>query len=44
MDLSAEELWVFLPRGYLLTIVIEIPILLFGRNRPPPPFLTGGVG
>ena len=32
MDLTAEELWAFLPRGYLLTIAIEIPILLFGLS------------
>lgn len=32
MDLTADELWAFLPRGYLLTIVIEIPILLFGLS------------
>ena len=29
MNYSAEELWAFLPRGYLLTILIEIPILVF---------------
>lgn len=32
MNLSATELWAFLPRGYLLTILIEIPILLFGLS------------
>ncbi len=37
MDLTAEELWAFLPRGYLLTIVIEIPILLFGLSPSHPP-------
>ena len=29
MDLTPDQLWTFLPRGYLLTIAIEIPILLF---------------
>lgn len=29
MDLSLSELWLFLPVGYLLTILIETPILLF---------------
>ena len=37
MDLTVEELWAFLPRGYLLTIVIEIPILLIGLSRSHPP-------
>ncbi len=32
MDLTAEQLWMFLPRGYLLTIAIEIPILLLGLS------------
>ena len=30
MNLSAGELWYFLPFGYLLTILIETPILLVG--------------
>jgi len=37
MDFTAEELWAFLPRGYLLTIVIEIPILLLGLSSGHPP-------
>ena len=32
MDFTAEELWLFLPRGYLLTIAIEIPILFWGLS------------
>ncbi len=32
MDFSTEQLWAFLPRGYLLTITIEIPILLIGLS------------
>ena len=37
MDLTPKELWAFLPRGYLLTIAIEIPILLFGLSPSHPP-------
>ena len=37
MDLTAEQLWAFLPRGYLLTIAIEIPILLFSLSPSHPP-------
>ena len=37
MDLTVEELWAFLPRGYLLTIVMEIPILLLGLSPSHPP-------
>ena len=37
MDFSAEELWAFLPRGYLLTIAIEVPILLLGLSPSHPP-------
>ena len=37
MDLTAEELWAFLPLGYLLTIAIEIPILLFSLSPSHPP-------
>ena len=37
MDLTAVELWAFLPLGYLLTIAIEIPILLFGLSPSHPP-------
>ena len=33
MDLTVAELWAFLPRGYLLTIAIEIPVLLVGLSR-----------
>lgn len=36
MEYSVEELWTFLPRGYLLTILIEIPILLFGLSPSHP--------
>ena len=36
MDLTAAELWHFLPRGYLLTIAIEIPILLVCLSREHP--------
>lgn len=36
MDLTAAELWAFLPRGYLLTIAIEIPILLVGLSSNHP--------
>ncbi|HQZ67897.1 MAG TPA: hypothetical protein PLY87_22555 [Planctomycetaceae bacterium] len=36
MDYSAEELWTFFPRGYLLTILIEIPILFFGLSPSHP--------
>ena len=36
MELTAEELWAFLPGGYLLTIAIEIPILLIGLSPSHP--------
>ena len=36
MDPTAAELWAFLPRGYVLTIAIEIPVLLFGLSRQHP--------
>jgi hypothetical protein len=36
VDLTVEELWAFLPRGYLVTIVIEIPILMFGLSSGHP--------
>ncbi len=32
MSLSSSELWYFLPFGYLLTILIETPILLLGLS------------
>jgi hypothetical protein len=32
MSLSSEDLWYFLPFGYLLTILIETPILLLGLS------------
>ena len=32
-SLPISELWYFLPFGYLITIIIEIPILLFGLSR-----------
>ncbi|HWN10658.1 MAG TPA: hypothetical protein VNO50_15575 [Pyrinomonadaceae bacterium] len=31
--MSPNELWIFLPFGYLLTILIEAPILLIGLSR-----------
>ncbi len=34
MDPSA--LWAFLPLGYLTTVAIETPVLLFGLSRPHP--------
>jgi hypothetical protein len=33
---SPQELWRFLPVGYLLTIAIETPILLLGLSRHHP--------
>jgi len=36
MTLSASELWAFLPQGYLLTVLIEIPVLLFGLSSGHP--------
>jgi hypothetical protein len=36
MELTAEELWTFFPRGYLLTIAIEIPILLLCLSSTHP--------
>ena len=32
-DLAISELWYFLPFGYLVTILIETPILLVGLTR-----------
>ena len=32
MFLSPDDLWYFLPFGYLLTILVETPILLFGLS------------
>ncbi len=37
MNYTAEQLWAFLPRGYLLTIAVEIPILLIGLSSSHPP-------
>jgi hypothetical protein len=34
--MSPNELWRFLPLGYLLTILIEAPILLVGLSRRHP--------
>jgi len=34
--MSPSELWFFLPFGYLLTILIETPILLIGLSRRHP--------
>lgn len=31
--MSPNELWIFLPFGYLLTILIETPILFIGLSR-----------
>lgn len=31
--MSPNELWIFLPFGYLLTIIVETPILLIGLSR-----------
>ena len=31
--MSSNELWLFLPFGYLLTILIETPILVIGLSR-----------
>src|SRR5579871_1683009 len=36
MDPSTTDLWAFLPRGYLLTILIEIPVLLIGLSPGHP--------
>jgi hypothetical protein len=33
MDQTVADLWAFLPRGYLLTIAIEIPVLLVGLSN-----------
>ncbi len=32
-NLPASELWLFLPVGYLLTILVETPILVFGLSN-----------
>jgi len=32
-SLTSSGLWYFLPFGYLLTILIETPVLLFGLSR-----------
>jgi len=32
-NMSSNELWRFLPFGYLLTILIETPVLLIGLSR-----------
>ena len=34
--MSPDELWQFLPFGYLLTIAIETPVLLAGLSRVHP--------
>src|SRR4051812_19917321 len=34
--MSSSELWRFLPLGYLLTILIETPILVIGLSRHHP--------
>lgn len=33
-ELPMRELWYFFPFGYLFTILIETPVLLFGLPRP----------
>lgn len=33
-SLPMRELWYFLPFGYLFTILIETPVLLFGLPKP----------
>jgi hypothetical protein len=38
--MSPNELWRFLPLGYLLTILIETPILLLGLSHRHPPKRT----
>jgi len=42
---SPEELWRFLPLGYLLTILIETPVLVVGlsQRHPLPRKLLAGV-
>jgi hypothetical protein len=34
--MSTSDLWLFLPFGYLLTILIETPILVLGLSRTHP--------
>lgn len=34
--MSPNELWIFLPLGYLVTVVIETPILVVGLSRQHP--------
>jgi hypothetical protein len=34
--MSPSELWRFLPVGYLLTILVETPVLVFGLSRRHP--------
>ena len=43
--MSANELWRFLPLGYLLTILIETPVLCVGlsRRHPLPRKILAGV-
>lgn len=31
--MSTDELWAFLPVGYLLTVAIEVPLLLVGLSK-----------
>lgn len=43
-DWSPEQLWAFLPWGYLLTVLIETPVLLVGLSRRHSPrrrFIAG---
>ncbi|HEX6730526.1 MAG TPA: hypothetical protein VF074_10965 [Pyrinomonadaceae bacterium] len=44
-DLTPSELWRVFPLGYLLTILIETPILLFGlaKRHPPGRRLLAGI-
>ena len=44
MDSRALELWWFLPVGYLFTVALETPVLLFGlspHHSPRRKFLSG---
>lgn len=43
-DWAPERLWAFLPWGYLLTVLIETPVLLVGLSPRHPPrrrFIAG---
>lgn len=36
MRIDSQDLWSFLPIGYVLTVAIELPILLLMLSRPHP--------